>query len=484
MKGFRRLRWKLTLFYVAATIAASWFVQIFTLGLLMSLAILPVISPESLASDTREFLSRPEIAAMASQGDIGGLQAAISRQVIVDEDANTLFSLRVAQPEIRIVAAEPNGRIRLSWPAGAFDESKSLASQIGESDWALALSTLRGGSAWHRDLGLESGQRASAVASVPGRLAGDSVCILLLARTPLLLHQIASQTLLASLPGTIRMAIATGLFGSLFGFLTARWITRRLRGISNALAEWSSGRFAARLPDSRNDEIDVLSADLNVMASQLQDLFALRQTVAASEERSRLAHDLHDTVKQNLFAVSMRTGVLRAQLGSGHGGLPTLDVIESILQETQNELGIIIHNLRPPSVSDLAASCRANMLEWQQRTSIRTEFQSDGPVLCKADTHLALSRVLQESLSNVLRHSSATLVRVSLRNARGRIMLDVSDNGLGFEANQPPDGTMGIRGMRDRIVALPAGVFRLVSETGKGTTVHAECLLDPQEPLQ
>ncbi|SRR5258706_9718153 len=98
------------------------------------------------------------------------------------------------------------------------------------------------------------------------------------------------------------------------GYLTARGLTRRLKGLSVAADRWSRGDFSAITHDTSEDELGQTTRQLNTMAEQLQNLFLARQKIATLEERNRLARDLHDSVKQQIFAASMQIGAMRVLL--------------------------------------------------------------------------------------------------------------------------------------------------------------------------
>ncbi len=105
-----------------------------------------------------------------------------------------------------------------------------------------------------------------------------------------------------------------GLFGLLFGWLMGRHLTSRINRIAIAARAWSGGEFSALADDRSVDELGRLAERLNAMARQLRETFDLRQKLAASEERNRLARDLHDTVKQQVFALACNSARRRRGL--------------------------------------------------------------------------------------------------------------------------------------------------------------------------
>ncbi|HCI80989.1 MAG TPA: hypothetical protein DHW02_15015, partial [Ktedonobacter sp.] len=112
----------------------------------------------------------------------------------------------------------------------------------------------------------------------------------------------------------IIVTIIAAVAGLIFGYITARSITRRLQRLSDASDKWSRGDFSAVAEDNSTDELGQTAQRLNRMAEQLRNLLQARQELATLEERNRLARDLHDSVKQQIFAVGMQLGATKVLL--------------------------------------------------------------------------------------------------------------------------------------------------------------------------
>jgi two-component system, NarL family, sensor histidine kinase LiaS len=108
------------------------------------------------------------------------------------------------------------------------------------------------------------------------------------------------------LPSLLALAVNAGIVGTIFGFMTTRGFTGRFKRLSSVVDNWGQGIFSTFVKDSSGDEVGQLSRHLDEMAEQLQNLLQTRQKLAILEERNRLARDLHDSVKQQVFAVSMQ----------------------------------------------------------------------------------------------------------------------------------------------------------------------------------
>ena len=271
--------------------------------------------------------------------------------------------------------------------------------------------------------------------------------------------------------------------GTLFSFFVGRHLIKRLNRIGAAANAWSVGDFTARAIDKSTDEIGLLTQRLNSMAVQLGDFFELRQNLAAVEERNRLARELHDSVKQQVFALSMQIGaanrVLSAESSNGKSESFASRLLEAekLANQVQHELQDLINELRPSSEEGESLHLRLKTLaaDWSRQHLIATETRLEkAPSLSPTSEH-AIFRIAQEALSNVARHSGASKVTLEMELiAPSKLQLSVSDNGKGFE-NSPKQTGLGLKTMRERAEALPRGWFEINSISGGGTRVVAGC---------
>jgi signal transduction histidine kinase len=266
--------------------------------------------------------------------------------------------------------------------------------------------------------------------------------------------------------------LAAGLIGTLFGFLTAKGIVTRLQRVSQATDAWSRGDFSEFIQDPTGDEISQLALRMNYMAEQLQHFLKRRQELAVSEERNRLARDLHDSAKQEALAASFHLGTAltlferNPQQAKNH-----LIEADSLVDSVRRELTDLIHELRPPSMDDARFEDTVNeyLIEWAHQTGIRATLRVDGSGEPSLETRQAIYRIMQEALANVARHSFAENVRVALNFGEKSVELCVSDDGQGFDSRQQYAG-MGLVSMRERAESLD-GYFSLQSEARQGTQV-------------
>ncbi len=300
-----------------------------------------------------------------------------------------------------------------------------------------------------------------------------------------LVVKIAHPDLFRLVSGFLRFIILTVIIvtiiaafaGSVFGYVTARGITRRLKRLSVAADRWGHGDFSVLAHDASEDELGQVARQLNRMAEQLQNLLEARQKLATLEERNRLARDLHDSVKQQIFAVSMQIGatkvLLKRDIDAAEG---RLNEAEKLVHQAQQELTSLIRELRPVALEGkgLVAALRELATEWAQQTNIVANLRVEGTQTLPISVEEALFRVAQEALANVARHSKATLVQMILTTTDETVTLSITDNGQGFDTTRQGYLGVGLLSMQERMKAL-GGDVQVESTPGKGTRVIAYC---------
>jgi signal transduction histidine kinase len=272
----------------------------------------------------------------------------------------------------------------------------------------------------------------------------------------------------------VAVALLGGIVGFGFGAIVARRLGRRLDRIGAAAQAWAAGNLdVVATSGDEDDELRDLAERLDAMASELRGVVALRGQLAAADERSRLARELHDGVKQQLFATAMLLGAARATAEHDVARTTTrIDEASGLLENAQRELVAVLGQLRPPSLdAPWPEGLRREVLAWSRRTGIRAELVIDDAPALRPATCDALMRIVQEALSNVARHGSATRVAVRLElGSRDERILRIEDDGLGIPENAPEG--FGIISMRERASVLPSGTFRLKTADCGGACVE------------
>lgn len=161
------------------------------------------------------------------------------------------------------------------------------------------------------------------------------------------------------------------------------------------------------MPADHADEIGRLERQFTVMGEQLAEAAVQRQAHAERNarlaERSRISRDLHDSVKQHLFALGMQIGVARARLPpGGEATRQHLRHAEALVAQAQSELAALIHELRPIALVDqhLGMAVQAYCSSWSEQYGISIHVQSDDTYLAPSVVEATLLRILQEALAN------------------------------------------------------------------------------------
>jgi two-component system, NarL family, sensor histidine kinase LiaS len=278
--------------------------------------------------------------------------------------------------------------------------------------------------------------------------------------------------------------LLAGVVGTLTGLMITRNVTRRLRRITQAAQAWSHGEFGVEVRDPTRDEIGQLGQDLNGMAEQLHTLLATREELAAVEERNRLARDLHDSIKQNVFATALLVGAARSHLPPNTAPAQTyLAEAEALAEQTRQELAALICELRPARLADkgLASVLRDYAEDWSRRMGIAVAVHMQGERAIALDIEEALFRVAQEALANVAHHSEAAHVTIHLTWDGAQVRLTIADDGAGFDVAHANGRGVGLASMSERVAAHNGSLH--IASTKGATTVEAAIPLRAAEKL-
>ena len=195
---------------------------------------------------------------------------------------------------------------------------------------------------------------------------------------------------------------------------------------------------------------------------------------AAEEERRRISRELHDDTAQRLAALLVHLRLLELEGGAARRETLMQELREG-LQEVAEGVRRIARGLRPPALEDagVVAALQAHIRNLFENQAIRTSFDA-GAVdqLLNEDGNLVLYRVVQEALSNVVRHSRATMVNVAIHAEGSSVVAVVEDDGDGFDGGRIGDGAgLGLLGMKERAASAGGSVI-VESAPGSGTRVQ------------
>jgi signal transduction histidine kinase len=228
------------------------------------------------------------------------------------------------------------------------------------------------------------------------------------------------------------------------------------------------------------DEEDVLAArtiaDQLAVAIENSRLYGQASDMAASQERQRLARDLHDAVSQTLFSVSLIAEVLpRIYERDPEQGAKRLEELRQLTRGALAEMRTLLLELRPGALADAALPDLLKQLgeAVTGRARIPVEVVTEGTPDLPTEVRLAFYRIAQEALNNVVKHAGAASVRLSLAaldDRPGAARLIVADDGAGFDPAAIGGGRLGLGIMRERAEAVGASLL-FCSAPGEGTTV-------------
>lgn len=196
-------------------------------------------------------------------------------------------------------------------------------------------------------------------------------------------------------------------------------------------------------------------------------LFARRSMKAAEEERLRLSRDLHDGVGQTLGTAAIAVARLVARTGPGAEAAEAARLIDGAMDELRH----VARGLRPPSLDDLGLGPSVGALAQEAaRTGLRAEVKIGELPRLDPELEHTCYRLAQEALANVVRHAHAAAFQLSLSCEADALVLEVTDDGRGFQTVSGMG--LGLAGARERATSL-AGTFTVDSAPGRGTRLRA-----------
>lgn len=288
----------------------------------------------------------------------------------------------------------------------------------------------------------------------------------------------------------IGSSVAFIAFAILIARAAARSIRRPVLTMTTAAEQLARGDHGQPIPAAGEDEIGRLAAALEALRSTLarderRNLLLKRVIAAQEDERRRIARELHDQTAQQLTALAMQIDAVAMAHPATHD---TLARSHTLVLSAIDDLHRVIYDLRPAMLDDLgllpAIHSYAETHLRPRAVRVHCDFPDTMPALAP-EANTALFRIVQEALTNVARHAKADAVMIACTVREGRIILEVEDDGVGFEvaAVARPRDTgqgLGLLGMRERL-ALLGGELDIESEPGHGTRVVATLPLPTAE---
>jgi signal transduction histidine kinase len=476
---FQRLRWKLTFSYTLTTVCVLLFMEVMLLSIgsifiLLSLPHWLLNDVQRKANALRPYVTTTSIDRNMANKILRDQASSTTRGITVQSDSNTIAVtdegfLAVVDSSGTVIASHEHGAPA---PLPGTKLQTQLPKQTAESLKKIITSWQEQPAAIMNDQGV-----FYLIAPIVGRDHYVHGAVMMKAdhlQPPQ--NAVLLVFLSVILVSFVVYLLCASIIGTLFGFMTARGFIRRFSHLSLAVDQWSQGNFATVVRDASSDELGQLARQLNRMAEHLQELLQTRQKLATLEERNRLARDLHDSVKQEVFAVSMQISTAKALLAHDvTAACERLNEAERLVRQSQQELTSLIRELRPVALEGkgLLGALRDLVNDWQHQTGIPVTFEQRGEARMPFVAEEALFRIAQEALSNVVRHSHARAVHLDLDSEYDEIRLAIADDGCGFDHLRPHGRGIGLLSMQERLVELD-GMLEIVSARNRGTTIVAQ----------
>ena len=286
------------------------------------------------------------------------------------------------------------------------------------------------------------------------------------------------------------------IFGNLLVFWLVRRATQPFRAIERGLEDVERGAFHTRLPTLAGAEAGKIALAFNRMAAAVEDNLNARAEAADArmrleqsreladvvqarieDERAHIARELHDEMGQNLTAIrSLALSLSRRESDGDSTTQQTAQLIADTAAKLYAAMHELIPRLRPLTLDSLELSDAASerVAEWRRLhpdVAFSLEF---GPLPedLGESYKLAAYRILQEAVTNALRHADARTIAIRIGSDAHVLLLDVLDDGRGLPQDWQRPGHFGVRGMRERARAL-GGEIEIENRREGGTRVHA-----------
>ena len=281
--------------------------------------------------------------------------------------------------------------------------------------------------------------------------------------------------------------VISSAIGLLFGILFGLPFKDKLHKIEDKLKKITKGETVEQNEHINIKELDEINLRIDQVQHHLIEQTKLTQKLAGenakeqekrleeiiSQERQRLARELHDSVSQNLFAASMLISTVKGNNEKiDEGTSKQIHLVEEIIQQSQLEMRALLLHLRPVPLKgkSLQTGIEELLTELRQKVPMNIQWKTEQFPLDKGiEDHLF--RILQESVSNTLRHAKANTLEVLLIKRKNMAILRIVDDGVGFDVQSAKSGAYGLQNMYERAAEI-GGTLQIVSVPHEGTRLE------------
>lgn len=273
------------------------------------------------------------------------------------------------------------------------------------------------------------------------------------------------------------------------GFRSSGDLKQRMDYLSVLITQLANGNYQSKIYFNEGDELNRIGNELNELGEKLQNQVISLQRLADEkaelaksahksaviEERQRIARDLHDAVSQQLFALTMMSEAAIKQLDLNPiVAKEQMTEVANAAHQAQSEMRALLLHLRPVHLSGdpLPRGVRKLVEELKQKSQIDFHLTVDDSLTLSEATEEHVFRIIQESLSNILRHANATEVKLEVVKRGRELFLHIADNGMGFDLSNDnaKKTSYGLKTMKERCEEL-GGNFTIRSNIDEGTYI-------------
>jgi two-component system, NarL family, sensor histidine kinase LiaS len=277
----------------------------------------------------------------------------------------------------------------------------------------------------------------------------------------------------------------------LFGWFVSNTMKKKLEEVNYRLFQFENGTFTPSTYKEEIEEFNHIWKRLDLLQQRLEEQIKSSQKMASeraewheqmkqevvSQERHRLARELHDSVSQQLFAASMLLSAVNQQQSTGitnEKSKNQLALVEDIVTQAQSEMRALLLHLRPVQLEgkSLKSGMDELLKELAAKHPMNLNWHVENVNLEKGvEDHLF--RIVQEAISNTLRHAKAKSLEVRLVKINPFVLLKIVDDGIGFSLDKQKVGSYGLKSIQERVTEI-GGTVKIISLPNKGTSLEVK----------
>ncbi|WP_411345257.1 sensor histidine kinase [Paenibacillus sp. WLX1005] len=286
----------------------------------------------------------------------------------------------------------------------------------------------------------------------------------------------------------IALCIPVMVIGALFGLYHSLRLKMRIDKLRETLLMWEKGSWSQTAPEWGSDEWTRLGEQMDRIGKKWGDQISSLQRLSTNnaqlaeqarvsaiiEERQRLARELHDAVSQQLFAISMTaTAVGRTFDKDPDRAKRQVQLIEEMSSVAQSEMRALLLHLRPVYLEGkrLYQGISELVLELQTKIPMDIVLDMDEDLRLVKGVENHLFRIVQEALSNTLRHAKANRMEIRILQKVDAVRVTLRDDGVGFDLDETKQTSYGLSTMRERVNEV-GGTIQYITAPGKGTRIE------------